>query len=241
MWNEPSRRIKNEDQNAKAAPTEQKQTDSGKADAPVKNATLSPLLVLISAPSGGGKTTLCNYLLNARPDMTRAITCTTRAPRDGEKDGVDYYFLDAESFLTRLQAGNFLEHATVFGNSYGTLKSEVLNKLRQGKDVLLNVDVQGAAAIRKRADEDPELKRSLITVFLTPPSLTVLEQRLKKRGTDSPATIQKRLGVAKQEIAQWKNFDYLIISGAIDEDLRRMQAIIEGEKMRTNRAVAPEI
>jgi len=224
-----------------ASPVESKQNEPARPDAPVKNATLSPLLVLISAPSGGGKTTLCNCLLAARPDMTRAITCTTREPRAGEKDGVDYYFLDADSFLKRVQAGNFLEHATVFGNSYGTLKSEVLNKLRQGRDVLLNVDVQGAAAIRKRADEDPELKRSLITVFLTPPSLAVLEQRLKKRGTDATATIQKRLGVAKQEISQWKNFDYLIMSGSIEEDLRRMQAVIEAEKMRTDRAVAPEI
>lgn len=173
--------------------------------------------------------------------MTRAITCTTREPRPGEKDGVDYYFLDAESYLKRLHAGNFLEYATVFGNSYGTLKSEVLSKLRQGKDVLLNVDVQGAATIRERAEEDAELKRSLITVFLTPPSLAILERRLKKRGTDSPATIQKRLSVARQEIAQWKNFEYLIISGSIQEDLRRMQAIIEAEKMRSARAVAPEI
>ena len=207
----------------------------------IKSATLSPLLVLLSAPSGGGKTTLCQHLLEARPDMTRAITCTTREPRPGEKDGVDYHFLDAADFLKRLQAGNFLEYATVFGNSYGTLKSEVLNKLRQGKDVLLNVDVQGAATIRKRAEEDTELKRSLITVFLTPPSLAILEQRLKKRGTDSLATIQKRLGVSRQEIAQWKNFDYLIISNSVQEDLRRMQAIIEAEKMRSARAVAPEV
>src|SRR4051812_8409622 len=130
--------------------------------------TTSPLLVLISAPSGVGKTTLCRQLLEARPQMSRAVTCTTRPPREGERDGVDYYFLDAGSFLKRVQAGNFLEHATVFGNSYGTLKSEVLSKLRQGKDVLLNVDVQGAASIRKRAEEDPELERSLVTVFLTP-------------------------------------------------------------------------
>src|SRR5678815_5951587 len=103
---------------------------------------VSPLLVLISAPSGGGKTTLCQQLLSARPQMTRAVTCTTREPREGEKDGVDYYFLDPGDFLKRVQAGNFLEHATVYGNSYGTLKSEVLSKLRQGKDVILNVDVQ---------------------------------------------------------------------------------------------------
>src|SRR3982750_1071049 len=175
----------------------------------------SPLLVLISAPSGGGKTTLSQQLLAARPQMTRAVTCTTRPIRPGEDDGVDYYFLDAGSFLKRVQAGNFLEHATVYGNSYGILKSEVLGKLRQGKDVLLCVDVQGAATIRQRAEEDPELKPALVTVFLTPPSLAVLEERLRKRGTDSPATIQKRLSVARQEIAQWKNFDYLLLSTTV--------------------------
>jgi guanylate kinase len=213
----------------------------GKANVPIKSATVGPLLVLLSAPSGGGKTTVCQELLAARPDMTRAITCTTRAPRLGEKDGVDYYFLDAESFLKRVQAGNFLEHATVYGNIYGTLKSEVLNKLRQGRDVLLNVDVQGAASIRAHAEEDAELKRALVTVFLTPPSLAVLEARLKKRGTDSPADIRKRLSRARQEITQWKHFDYLLISASIPEDLRRMQAIIEAEKMRSERAVAPEL
>src|SRR6516162_3701782 len=142
--------------------------------------TLCPLLIIISAPSGGGKTTLCQQLLAARPDMARAITCTTRAPRPGEQDGVDYYFLDAASFLKRLQAGNFLEHATVFGNSYGTLKSEVLGKLRQGRDVLLSVDVQGAAAIRETTRTDAELKQALVSIFLTPPSLAVLEERLRK-------------------------------------------------------------
>lgn len=197
------------------------------------------MLVVISAPSGGGKTTLCHQLLAARPEMTRAITCTTRAPRKDEKDGEDYYFLDAGSFLKRVQAGNFLEHATVYGHSYGTLKSEVLGKLRLGKDVLLNVDVQGAATVRERAEEDPELRRSLVSVFLTPASPAVLEQRLRKRGTETAAVIQKRLGVARQEIAQWKNFDYLILSRSVAEDLGRMQAIVEAEKMRTARTPAP--
>src|SRR5664279_5370576 len=166
-------------------------------------AALSPLLVLISAPSGGGKTTLCQQLLAARPQMTRAVTCTTRPPRAGEQDGLDYIFLDAGSFLKRVHAGNFLEHATVYGNSYGILKSEVLGKLRQGKDVLLTVDVQGAATIREKAQEEEELKRALVSVFLTPPSMDVLEARLRRRGSDSEAVIQKRLSVARQEIAQW--------------------------------------
>lgn len=199
------------------------------------DAVSNPLLVVISAPSGGGKTTLCQQLLAARPDMTRAVTCTTREPRKGEKDGTDYYFLDAGSFLKRVQAGNFIEHATVHGNSYGVLKSELLNKLRQGRDVLLNVDVQGAATIRQRAEEDAELKAALVSVFLTPPSAAILEQRLRRRGTDAPVVIQKRLSVARQEVAQWKNFDYLLISTTIEEDLRRMLAIVQAEKMRPAR------
>lgn len=203
--------------------------------------TRSPLLILISAPSGGGKTTLCQQLLAARADMTRAITCTTRSPREGERDNVDYYFLDPAAFLKRVQAGHFLEHATVHGNSYGTLKSEVLGKLRLGGDVLLNVDVQGASAIRERAEQDAELKRALVSVFLTPPSVGILEARLRKRGTDAEAVIQKRLSVARQEIAQWRHFDYLLMSGTISDDLRHMQAIVEAEKMRTSRAIGPDV
>jgi len=203
--------------------------------------TSSPLLIVLSAPSGGGKTTLIQQVMASRSNVVRAITCTTREPRPGEQDGVDYYFMDAATFLKRVQAGNFLEHATVHGHSYGTLKSEVLSKLRQGKDVILNVDVQGAAAIRAEAEGDPELKRALVTVFLTPTSLNVLEERLKKRGVDSPAAIQKRLAVAKQEIAQWKHFDYLIISATIPEDLRRMQAVLDAEKMRQGRVQPPEV
>ena len=203
------------------------------------NPNPNALLIVISAPSGGGKTTLCQQLLAARPNITRAITCTTRPPRPGEQDGVDYFFLDAGTFLKRVQAGNFLEHATVYGNSYGTLKSEVLGKLRQGKDVVLNVDVQGSATIRSEAETDPELKRALVSVFLAPPSISVLEERLRKRGMDSPSVIQKRLSVARQEIGQWKNFDYLIVSSTIAEDLRRMQAVIDAETMRQSRAHLP--
>lgn len=195
-----------------------------------------PLLILISAPSGGGKTTLCQHLLAARPDLTRAITCTTRSPRPGEKNGVDYHFLGPAEFKRRAKAGDFIEHATVFGRSYGTLRSEVLDKLRTGGDVLLNVDVQGAKTIRRRARTEPELKRALVTVFLTPPSLAVLEERLRGRNTDAPEEIRKRLGIARREIAQWKHFDYLLVSSTVEKDLRRMLAIVEAEKMKSARS-----
>jgi guanylate kinase len=200
---------------------------------------LRSLLILISAPSGGGKTTLCQQLLAARPDMTRAITCTTRPPRPGEKHGVDYHFLEKAEFDRHVAAGDFIEHATVFGRSYGTLRSELLDKLRAGRDVLLNVDVQGAAAIRDRAQADPKLRRALVTVFLTPPSVAELAERLNKRNTEAAEEIQKRLALARQEIAQWRHFDYLLTSSTIPEDLRRMLAIVEAEKMRATRAPAP--
>lgn len=206
----------------------------------MKKSKSGPLLILISAPSGGGKTTLCRQLLRARRNMVRAVTCTTRPPRKGERNGVDYYFLKAEDFLRRVQAGNFLEHATVYGNSYGLLKSELLGELRAGKDVLLNVDVQGAATIREKALAEPELRRALVTIFLTPTSLKEIERRLKKRNADSPEVIRRRVAVARQELAQWKNFDYLVISTTIREDLRLALAVVEAEKMRVTRSQAPE-
>jgi guanylate kinase len=207
----------------------------------MKKAKPQPLLILISAPSGGGKTTLCRQLLRARRNMVRAVTCTTRPPRPGEKNGVDYYFLKAEDFLKRVQAGNFLEHATVYGNSYGLLKSELLGKLRAGKDVLLNVDVQGAATIREKAQAEPELKDALVTIFLTPTSIKEIERRLKSRAEDAPDVIRRRVAAARQEIVQWKNFDYLLISGSKQEDLRQALAIIEAEKMRVERAKPPDL
>jgi guanylate kinase len=199
----------------------------------------APLLILISAPSGGGKTTLCQQLLPRHPEMTRAITCTTRAPRPGERDGADYYFLDPAAFARRVAEGGFLEHANVYGHSYGTPKSEVLDRLRQGRDVLLNIDVQGAATICSTAVKNSDLWRALVTVFLTPASLAELEERLRKRATDTKAVLQQRLSVARTEIAQWQNFQYLILSTTIAEDLRRMECIIEAERMRHCHALPP--
>jgi len=200
-----------------------------------------PLLIVLSAPSGGGKTTLVKQMLATRPDMTRVVTCTTRAPRPGEVEGVDYYFVDGAAFEKHAQAGDFLEHANVYGNRYGTLKAEVLGKLRQGRDVLLNVDVQGVASICASAADDKEIGRAMFTVFLTPPTLAILEKRLSGRGTDAPEVVARRLAVAQAEVAEWNKFDYLLISSSVEEDLRRMQVIIEAEKMRSVRSAAPEI
>jgi guanylate kinase len=195
-----------------------------------------PLLIVISAPSGGGKTTLFQQLLARHPEMTRAVTCTTRSPRPGEVPGKDYYFIDSKEFSRRIESGSFLEHARVHDHSYGTPKPEVLDKLRLGQDVLLNIDVQGAATVCARAMADADLRQALVTVFLTPATVRELEERLRRRGTDSPAELEKRLGAARQEIVQWTKFQYLIISTTIAEDVRRMEAIIEAERMRASRA-----
>lgn len=198
-----------------------------------------PLLMVISAPSGAGKTTVCHRLLNEKENVRRAVTCTTRPPRKGETDGEDYYFFAADEFLKRVQSGHFLEHATVYGNSYGTLKSEVLKNLRSGKDVLLAIDVQGAAEVSRQAKSDPELAESLVEVFILPPSMKELEARLKKRGTDSKEAIRKRLKEARNEINQWKNYDYVIVSETKEKDLERISAIYEAERLKQDRISLP--
>lgn len=201
--------------------------------------SINSLLVVLSAPSGGGKTTVCQQLLASRAGLSRAITCTTRPPRPGEIDGVDYYFLSLEEFDHRVEAGEFLEHATVYGNRYGTLKAEVLGRLRQGTDVILSVDVQGVATIRAKARADAEMSRALVTVFLCPRSIEVLAERLSRRGADAPEVIARRLNEARQEIEHWAGFDYLVISGSIPDDLARMQSILDAEKLRVSRALPP--
>lgn len=202
--------------------------------------TPAPLLILISAPSGGGKTTLCDLLLQTLPNLTRAVTSTTRAPRPGEQHGKDYYFFTPEEFQRRVAAGEFVEHATVYGRSYGVLKSELLGKLRAGQHVLLNIDVQGAETVRARAQEDPELKRALVSIFLTPASMAELELRLRRRNADSEEEIQKRLATAREELSHWNHFDYLVISTSKEEDLRRGLMILEAEAMKSERSLPPQ-
>lgn len=199
----------------------------------------SHLLIVLSAPSGAGKTTLCHNLLAVDAHVSRAITCTTRPPRRGEEHGRDYYFLTEEDFAQQVAQGEFLEHATVHGYHYGTLKKEVLRHFQAGKDVLLNIDVQGAATLRKAAAADPQLSASLVTVFLITGSLTELESRLRYRNQDAPEVIQRRLAAAREEAAHWKDFDYLIVSGTMSEDLYCLQSIVVAERLRSTRAQPP--
>jgi guanylate kinase len=154
---------------------------------------------------------------------------------------VDYHFLDTATFECRVSNGEFLEHAAVYGNRYGTLRSEVTDKLAAGFDVLLNIDVQGAASVRRVAANDPALRAALVTLFLTPPSLEILEKRLRHRATDSEEVIQRRLGVARQEAAEWIHFHYLLVSGTPEEDLRRAMTILAAERMRTGRCSPPPL
>ena len=197
----------------------------------------APLLVVVSAPSGAGKSTLCDNVRAALPSASRAVTCTTRKPRDGELDGVDYYFLDEEEFLARVEGGEFLENAVVHGNYYGVRKSELRAKLAEGSDVLLNIDAQGAATIRERAATDPVLSRSLITVFLCPPSLGELEQRLRGRGTDSEEAIARRLAIAKDEMDQAEKFDHSLTSQTREVDVDRLLGIIENVRLAKREAI----
>lgn len=197
------------------------------------------VILLISAPSGAGKTTVCQNLLKSCDSLSRAITCTTREAREGETHGQDYYFLTPEEFERKVGEGAFLEYAEVYGNRYGTLKSEVVRILNEGKNVLLNIDVQGAQLLRQRAESDAQIKRALVTVFLTPPEWAELERRLRSRATDSEETIATRLGEASRELKACADFDYLVLSESREEDLRRMEVILEAESMRLLRSELP--
>lgn len=194
------------------------------------------LIIVISAPSGGGKTSLCQRLLNWSPNLMYSISCTTRAPRPGEQTGRDYFFLSVEEFERRIAAGDLLEHAKYNGNYYGTPRQFVEEQLRAGRDVLLDVEVQGAANLARRIRTGGfAYPDALLQIFLMPPSLELLEQRLKRRGTDDEATIQKRLGIAAKEMAHWRDYDYVIITGRLDDDFEQAKSVVIAEKLRTTR------
>ena len=190
------------------------------------------ILFILSAPSGAGKSTL-RAGLQKNQDFAYSISCTTRAPRPGEINGSDYHFLTREDFEHKIAAGEFLEHAQVHGNYYGTLKSAVLDALRAGTDVLIDIDVQGAAMIR--ATGHPEIREALADVFLMPAHLDVLRARLSKRGTETPEQIALRLHNAQSEMREWRCYRYAIITGTPEEDLAGFRAIMQAERSRTSR------
>ncbi len=190
------------------------------------------ILFVISAPSGGGKSTLLR-LLSENPDFTYSVSCTTRSPRPGEVDGRDYHFLAVAEFERRVGAGDFLEYARVHGNYYGTLKQSVMAGLAAGHDILIDVDIQGAAQIRANADS--VCHAAMVDVFLMPPSMVELERRLRTRATETEEQLAIRLGNAAGEMAQWRDYRYVIVSGLAAEDFDRFRAIMIAERMRSSR------
>ena len=190
------------------------------------------ILFVVSAPSGAGKTTLCNALRQT-PDFVYSVSCTTRAPRPGEIEGEDYFFISREDFERRTAAGEFLEYANVHGHLYGTLRETVLDHINRGVDVLLDIDTQGAARIR--ASADALIGEAIADVFLMPPSLELLEHRLIKRGTETPEQIQVRLQNAAAEMKNWRDYKYTIITGSVEEDLQKFRAIMRAERYLSKR------
>ncbi len=198
-----------------------------------QNAKRRALLLVVSAPSGAGKTTLCNRLLAGNPGMTRSVTCTTRAPRGAERDGSEYHFLSAEEFNRRVTEGLFLEHAVVHGNQYGTLRSAVEEALTVGRDVLLVIDVQGAASVRQAArSQGGLLGRAYVDIFIVPPSLNALRDRLEKRGEDAPDVIERRLVNAGKELERGQEFQYRVVNDDLESAYSELQAIVQAEHQR---------
>jgi guanylate kinase len=179
---------------------------------------VSGKLILISGPAGSGKTTLCDKMMQHYGAIKRVITATTRPPRSGELGGIDYYFLSHSAFKSQIAEGAFYEYARVHKNWYGTLKETVQSQLKSGTDLLLNIDVQGAASFRKEAQSDLELARCLHSLFIRPENLDVLQARLEKRGTEDAAAIAGRMAVAAHEIEQATHYDHCILTGTPEAD-----------------------
>ena len=188
--------------------------------------------LVVSGPSGAGKSTVCKQVLANRPGMRFSISCTTRVPRVGETDGVDYHFLSRPEFAAKMAAGEFLEHAEVHNNFYGTLRAEVEPGLRRGDDVLLDIDVQGARQVRQNSQASG-IGSLYAFVFLAPPSLTELERRLRGRQTDAEDVILRRLANARREIAAWREYDYLVINDEIPRAVLEMTAILDARRCAT--------
>lgn len=182
-------------------------------------------LFVVSAPSGAGKTSLVHALLNINPQINLSISYTTRKPRPGEHDGKDYHFVSREVFLAMTARGEFLESAEVYGNLYGTSQTWISKEIDKGHDILLEIDWQGAAQVRRLFPE-------CITVFILPPSLEALEQRLKGRGKDNNEVITKRMAAVREDVAHVAEFDYVIINDNLNEALRELNAVVLATRVR---------
>ena len=194
----------------------------------------SGILFVVSAPSGAGKTTLCDALRQT-PEFVYSVSCTTRPARAGEIEGEDYQFLTEEDFLARIKTGDFLEHAQVHGLRYGSLRQPILTNLQNGVDVLIDIDTQGAAAIREF--DDPFIRRALCDVFIMPPDLDELRRRLTKRGTETDEQIELRLTNAAREMELWRDYRYTIISKSMEEDLLKFRHIMGAERYLSRRLI----
>lgn len=198
----------------------------------VAGAGRRPLLIVVSAPSGAGKTTLCDKLLREFNTIRYSVSCTTRAPRGQERDGVDYYFVTESDFRDRIQSGRLLEHATVHGNLYGTPREPVLASLAAGFSVLMDIDVQGAEQVRNlvgAAGREDVLRRAFVDIFIAPPSLAELRKRLEGRGEDSAATIERRMRNASGEMAESHKYRYTVVNDRLDDAFARLAEILDKE------------
>jgi len=193
------------------------------------------LLLLIAGPTGTGKTTLCKRLVATHPEIERVVTCTTRAPREGEQHGVDYFFLSNAEFDAAQANDEFLEWAQVHTSRYGTRKGTVFNRLARNLDLVVNVDVQGAHAYRQAFETHTTMRGRLVTVFIMPPDMETIYDRLLTRGQDSGEQIERRMKTALYEVEQWPKHDYCIVTGTKDEDYARLESIWRAEKCRVSR------
>ena len=189
-----------------------------------------PLMIVVSAPSGTGKSTLCDRLVSEVPNIIYSVSCTTRAPRGEEKDGIHYYFLSKREFKDRINHHEFLEHAKVHGNYYGTLEDTILYAMEQGNHVLLDIDVQGVQQLREaltRLDPRHPIRRGFTDIFISPPSMEELETRLRGRGTDEKSVIAKRLKNAAEEMAKAPEYTHQIINDDLETAYADLKQVVK--------------
>lgn len=191
-------------------------------------------LIVLSGPSGVGKSTLVGKLREKLPALEFSISCTTRAPRGTEQNGVEYYFLSRDEFDKKRQNNEFIESADVFANSYGTLKSEVIDRIKRGAQVVLDIDVQGALQIKKAAENDDILKKTVLFVMIAPPDLEILKTRLAGRATDSAEQVALRLAKAQSELQNFRSYDYLVVNDDLEKAANELLSIFIAASTRTS-------